>query len=115
MSCTIKFAIAAFAASAILAPASFAEGRAGTEQAALRVAYGDLDTSTQAGGKTLLSRIKVAARKVCDEAVPRSPLNARFVIVCRRETVEETVRQLDIGTLTLAWSGTSQLTTLASR
>ncbi len=103
MSRTFKFAIAAFAISMTLAPATLAQ--VGIEQVSARVAYGDLDMSTVAGGKTLLKRIESAARRVCGDAGPRSPLKPRSVPVCRRETVESAIRRINITTLTLAWNG----------
>lgn len=103
MSRTFKFAIAAFAVSLAFAPAALAQ--VGVERVSVRVAYGDLNMASPAGGVTLLKRIEGAARKVCDDATTRSPLKPRSVSRCRKDTVESTVRQLDIGTLTLAWTG----------
>ena len=109
MSRTFKIAAAVIAASLILAPAALAQ------EVSMPVAYGDLDMSSNAGGVTLLRRIEGAARKVCDKAVPRSPLTPRAVTTCRRETVEGAVRGLNIGALTLAWTGKYPATDVASR
>jgi len=103
MSRTFKIAIAALIASVAFAPAALAQ--VGVEQVSVHVAYGDLDMSTVAGGKTLLKRIEGAARRVCGDASPRSPLKPRSVPVCRRESVANAVRGLNIATLTLAWNG----------
>lgn len=110
MSRTLKIAIAAFALSLTAAPAL-----AQAKDASIRVAYGDIDVSKPAGGAVLLKRIEVAARKVCDQATPRTQLKPHAAAVCRRETVESTVRGLNIGTLTLAWSGKYPTTNMAER
>lgn len=110
---TFKYGIAAAFAAIVLAPAAAAQ--VGVEQVSVRVAYGDLDPSSMSDAETLLKRIKVAARQVCRELMTHSPLMPRSEFACRRKTVETAVRQLDIGTLTLAWSGRQTATSLAAR
>jgi UrcA family protein len=113
MSRTFKIAIAAFALSLTVAPAALAQ--TGVEQVSVRVAYGDLDTSKPAGGAELLKRIEGAAREVCGEAMPRTLLKMHSPGACRTQTVENTVRDLAIGTLTMAWSGKQPVTAVAAR
>lgn len=116
MSRTFKIAIAAFALSLTAAPAALAQTPAnGIETVSVRVPYGDLDMSSIAGGQTLLKRIEGAAIRVCAKAVPRTMLKMRSPSTCRRETVDSTVRQLAMSTLTLAWSGKYPATNVASR
>ena len=109
MTRTLIAIAAAIAATLTLAPAALAQ------DVSMPVAYGDLDMSKAASGQVLLHRIEVAARKVCDQATPRSQLKPHATAACRRETVDSTVRQLAIGTLTLAWSGKYPETNVASR
>jgi UrcA family protein len=71
----------------------------------MTVAYGDLDMSTVNGGKTLLTRIQSAARKVCGDSDAYSPLHPRSETQCRRATVASVVNGLGIGTLTQAFNG----------
>ncbi|MDZ4762335.1 MAG: UrcA family protein [Alphaproteobacteria bacterium] len=110
MSRIIKSAIAIAAA---IAPAALAES--GSSQSSMPVAYRDLDLASATGGKVLLNRIKGAARKACGNVTTRSPLKPRAIATCSRETVASTVRQLDIGSLTLAWSEKYPVTELAAR
>ena len=109
MSRTFKITTAILAATLTFAPAALAQ------EVSMRVAYGDLDMSKPAAGAVLLKRIEVAARKVCDQATPRSQLKPHASAICRRETVKSTVSQLAINTLTLAWSGKYPATNVASR
>jgi UrcA family protein len=113
MSATFKSALVALIAAAALTPAAFAQ--APDELASIRVAYGDLNMSTQAGGRTLLKRISIAARKACEKVTKTSLLNPQAVSSCKHETVASTVRQLNMVTLTAAWEGVPAPTTLASR
>jgi len=69
------------------------------------VGYSDLDLSVASDGAILLARIKTAARRVCESATPQTQLKPQRVADCTNEAVEGLVRQLDIQTLTLAWSG----------
>ena len=115
MSRIFKSAIAAFAiavTAAAGAPAALAES--GVEQMSVRVRYADLDMSSVAGGHALLGRIQRAARMVCEDTIPHSPLTPRAVRACRTETVANVVHDLNIAGLTLAWSGRN-MSTLASR
>jgi UrcA family protein len=105
MSRIFKSAIAALAIASTVAPAQGAPG-----QTSMRIVYGDLDMASPAGGKLLLKRIESAARTVCDNAVPRVFMKNRLRSTSRLETVEATVRSINIGTLTLAWRGTNQPT-----
>ena len=112
-----KFALVAVAllglASDAFAPAAFADEE--PQLHSFQVAYGDLNLSAPAGGRTLLGRIEKAARKVCGHAIPLSPLLQREAINCRREAVAATVRGLGFPTLTVAWSGKYPPTMMASR
>jgi UrcA family protein len=112
MSRIFKSAITALALAAALAPAALAE--VSVEQVSARVRYADLDMSRPDAGQDLLKRIERAARKVCADAIPRSPLMTRAVNACRAETVANVVRGLEISALTVAWSG-SRTSVLASR
>lgn len=102
MSRAFKIAIIAAFASFTLIPAAAAQK--GIEHVSVRVAYGDLDTSSMKGARTLLKRIEGAARKVCRDTIRRSPLMPRWDSKCRRDTVGSTVAQLNITTLTMAWN-----------
>ena len=112
MSRTFKIAFVSLIAAAALAPAALAQTPA--EPASVRVAYGDLNMSTVDGGEILLRRIQSAAKKACATSIERSPLQPAALTNCRRDTVEHTVRQMSITTLTAAW-GKSPATTLAAR
>jgi UrcA family protein len=116
MSATFKIALAALAISAAVstagAPAAFADK---PETLSFRIAYGDLDMSHPASGAKLLNRIEKAARKVCTNAIPGSPLFQRKAIECRNETVANTVRSLDFATLSVAWNGKYAATQVAAR
>ena len=74
----------------------------GAEQVSVRVSYADLNLMHPEGGLTLLKRIKKAARYVCPEREAPFKLSASE---CRRNTIDNAVRRLDVDTLTLAWSG----------
>jgi UrcA family protein len=113
MSRTFKIAAALIAASLAFAPAALAQ--TSPKDPSLRVGYGDLDMSSPAGGVALLKRIEGAARRVCDDAMAHSPLTPRAISTCRRATIDSTVRGLNLGTLTLAWSGKYPETAIAAR
>jgi len=116
MSRTFKLVAAALAASVMLAPAALAQtAEKPAKPVSMRVAYGDLDMSRPASGVSLLKRIEGAARKVCNDVVTHTPMTPHAMGACRNETVASTVRALNIGTLTAAWSGAYPSTTLASR
>jgi UrcA family protein len=112
MSLAIKSAFAALVLATAFVPSALAQTSGKT--VSVRVAYGDLNVSTAAGGKILLKRIQSAARAACSKAIPRSPLTPRAFTVCRRDTVERSVRDMSIATLTAAWTREA-VTTLASR
>jgi len=112
MSATFKSALVSLFAAVAIAPAALAQTPA--EPASVRVAYGDLNMSTSAGGEILLHRISSAAKKACARAVERSPLTPAAMTNCRQDTVESVVRQMNFATLTTAWNG-EKATTLASR
>jgi UrcA family protein len=113
MSRTIKFAVAALAASAIINPAVLAQ--VGVERVSVEVPYGDLDMSKPAGGETLLKRLEIAARKVCGTASPRLIKQTVSVAKCRSQAVEDAVRRENIYTLNLAWNGEQPATSIAAR
>jgi len=83
-------------------PAAVADGK--KTEFSRSVEYGDLDLSVASDGAVLLARLEGAARRVCDDATPRTQLKPHAVADCTNQTVEGLVRQLDIKTLTLAWS-----------
>jgi UrcA family protein len=112
MSRTFKSALVSLFVAAAVAPAAIAQ--APSEPASVRVAYGDLNMSTRAGGEILLSRIHSAAKKACSRAVEDSPLTPRAMTNCRKDSVAYAVQQMNIATLTAAWAG-QKATTLASR
>jgi UrcA family protein len=113
MSRTFKIAFVSLsAAAAALAPTALAQTPA--QPASVRVAYGDLNMSTVDGGEILLRRIQSAAKVACVRTVERSQLQPAALTNCRRDTVEHTVREMNITTLTAAW-GKSPATTLAAR
>jgi UrcA family protein len=111
MSAALKIALATLVFG-VTAPAAFADK---PEQISFSVSFGDLNMSAPANGAKLLARIEKAARKVCADAIPHSPLFEREAIECRNETVASTVRSLDIATLALAWNGKYAATILAAR
>lgn len=106
MSRIIKSIIAAFALSQAL-PAALAEppfSHATESPDSVSVRLSDLNMSSISGGKTLLARIKSAARRVCGDSDAYSPLRTQSETVCRRLTIARAVAQLDINTLTLAFN-----------
>jgi UrcA family protein len=113
MSRTFKTAFVALIAAAALTPAALAQTP--TEPVSVRVAYGDLNMSSRAGGEILLHRIQSAAKKACAKEVEQSPLTPRAMTSCRQDTVAHAVRQLNIATLTAAWGGGPASTAIASR
>ena len=113
MSRTFKSALVSIFVAAALAPAAIAQTPA--ESASVRVAYGDLNMSSQIGGEKLLSRIQSAAKKGCAKAVEHSPLAPRAMTNCRQDTVAHAVRQMNIATLSAAWEGAPASTAIASR
>ena len=113
MSLTFRFALISLIAAASLTSAALAQTPA--ESASVRVAYGDLNMSTPAGGRTLLSRISIAARKACEKVTPSSLLNPQAVSACKHETIASTVRGMDMAMLTAAWERAPARTTVASR
>lgn len=112
MSRPFKSALVSLFAAVAIAPAALAQTPA--EPASVRVAYGDLNMSTRAGGEILLHRISSAAKKACARVVERSPLTPAAMTNCRQDTIESVVRQMNFATLTTAWNG-EKATTLASR
>ena len=58
-----------------------------------RVAFADLDLSTQAGVATLDRRIEGAIRAVCGDYFPNSPASREEVLRCRRETASQVYSQ----------------------
>ena len=70
--------------------------RYGTES----VSYSDLDVSTPAGAKVLLARIKRMAERVCGDYSNQDLDRKAEHTACVRETVNETVAQLDNPVLT---------------
>jgi UrcA family protein len=114
MSRIFKSSIAAFALSAMFAPAALAE--VGVTQVSIHVHYGDLDMSNPVAGQILLKRIEHAAHRVCGNEF--STISTRRNLTtneCRRDAVETAVRSANISTLNLAWSSKRQPTTFASR
>jgi len=116
MSATSKIVLSALVSGALAisayAPAAFADQ---PERLTSRVSYGDLNMSAPAGGRTLLARIEGAAMKVCNGAIPRSPVLRRSVIECRRQAIATSVQSLGFTTLTVAWNGKYAATVLAAR
>ena len=112
MSRTFKSVFVSLVVAAAIAPAALAQTPA--EPASVRVAYGDLNMSTRAGGEVLLHRIQSAAKKACAKDVERSPLTPAAMTHCRQDTVASAVRQMNIATLTAAWGGQSATTSVAS-
>lgn len=106
MSRMIKIALASLVATTLVAPSAFAQ-QAGRDQVSIRVAYGDLDLASAAGGQTLLHRIEGAARQVCGDRWDYSQFLPHAVSQCRHATVAATVTSLRIDMLTQAWNGKS--------
>ena len=68
------------------------------------VSYADLDLQTEAGSKTLLTRIKSAARRVCGvyDAGP-IPLEFRAQLQsCARQATARALAEVDAGTAVIA-------------
>jgi len=63
------------------------------------VAYGDLDLSKPAGAATLFSRIKVAARVVCDSDENRPISMTRVSERCERDAIAGAVTSVNAPTL----------------
>jgi UrcA family protein len=85
---TFTFAMPAHAAAPV-APGTFE--RLEGELPQIRVAYGDLDLSTEQGRHVMRKRLATAAHMVCDEAnAITNPLKARAVYnQCREEALDK--------------------------
>ncbi len=93
------------AASAVAAPGDsvVVQGAAPTpsgsyQVAAAKVAYGDLDVSTNEGAKSLLARIDAAAQSLC--GTPKAWQKADPYELCRKRAVTKAVRSVDSAELT---------------
>ena len=67
------------------------------------VHFNDLDTSTSAGGRALLTRIYNAASRVCHTAVEWYPTSWRAYRECLMATVDHVVSGLNLPQLTAAY------------
>ena len=114
MSRFIKSALIALATAAAFAPAALAE-KPVTQS--IKVGYADLDLSREAGARTLLVRMKMAARQICG---PR-PAAKQIAQTVRYETCSKAAISGAVATLdhplvtTLFIRGGGELVQLASR
>ena len=84
-------AAAAMTTLTVAAPAIAAETRG---DAAVSIAYTDLDLSTRAGVDTLYHRIVAASRRVCPYMLPATLAVQQVVRECREAAVEGAVAQV---------------------
>ena len=79
----------------LLAAASMSPAFAGTPAQA-KVAYADLDLSTKAGARVLLSRIDVAANEACGKQIhsPLLPRESAFHRECVNDAVSNAVQRI---------------------
>lgn len=100
MSCPTAFAGAlalAVAGALAVSPSAQAEPRANSQTVVIR----DLDLGTDAGARTLLTRIQKAARKVCDdERAGAQGIDLLWDRSCRKATVEKAVQTIGSTRLT---------------
>jgi UrcA family protein len=64
------------------------------------VRYPDLDIQTRAGAKILYSRIRAAARDVCNLSVPGDPILQSAVHTCMDTAIDRAVRKVNAPYLT---------------
>jgi UrcA family protein len=113
MSCLIKSA-ALLAALTFTAPAALADKPVAME---VVVSYGDLNLQNREGIDILFSRIARASRKVCGGR-PAHIMNGALTrfLACRNTTIGNTVRRIDIPSVTIAWAEQSdEMIRIASR
>lgn len=58
------------------------------------VRYGDLDLSSDAGTRALYRRLAAAAKQVCPDRPVRELSTRQFVETCRRQAINDAVRQI---------------------
>ncbi len=112
---SIFFAIAAAATMAFVAPATASDF---TAQSSKTVSYAQLDLTNSHDADTMLTRIRDAAREVCDIHGGMSAMD-EFAAerMCRRQTVANAVAALNnpVVTQRYAMNGRTRTITLASR
>ncbi|MGZ9099563.1 MAG: UrcA family protein [Brevundimonas sp.] len=87
------FAVAAAFGLISLAPPAMAQAPAAnsTEPRSTRVSYADLDVGSEAGMRTLTTRISSAARRVCGQTIHRLDLDE--ILECRRQARRDAWQQ----------------------
>lgn len=90
----------AFAALAFAAFASPAAAETGRSHEGVQVFYGDLDTTSQAGAKALLTRIRTAARQVCGWDRQARGLELQQQRACLDGAVSRAVARVNVPTVT---------------
>ena len=93
MSRTVQSLCVALAVAAFASPAFAAEpGRA---HPGVQVFYGDLDTTSPAGAKVLIGRVKAAAREVCGGDTRVRGLMSQQARVCQTNAVTRAVARIN--------------------
>lgn len=88
-----RFAVAAAFGLICLAPAALAQAPAAgsTDLPSIRVSYADLNVATDAGMRTLTSRVNNAVRRVCAQSIDPRELNE--VLECRTQSRRDAWQQ----------------------
>jgi UrcA family protein len=73
------------------------------------VRFKDLDITTPDGAKVLYSRIRAAARDVCDESIARDPILAAAIKACIDKAVDKAVKDVNAPMLTYLRFGTTDV------
>jgi len=71
------------------------------------VSFADLNLNQEAGAATLLKRLTLAARSVCDDSSPLSNLDPRnSAFACRKATLRKAVSDVNHPMVTAAYENT---------
>ena len=92
----LNIALAALAAASTLAPSALAQGAR-----AVHIDMSSIDLNSPEGADQLLTRIRAAAAKVCDD--PNSAVKSSWTS-CERDVVADTVARLNINALGVAFT-----------
>ena len=107
-----KFAIAALAASTFLGVFSAAHA----EDGQMRVNLAGVNTTTEAGAKTALARIRFSAANFCEQTGGRAPLErVSAEDRCAAAMTRKSVQQLNAPMVSALLDGGSKPSQLASR
>ena len=79
------------------------------------LAYQTQDVASPIGASKMLSRIELAALKLCMSNSPAASPTGRLAMACRRAAVSEAVRTLDAPMVTAAYTGGRPTVAIAAR